>query len=313
MKNINSRYRADFKNEEGIKMYELIQAGERTYYIQCPAKIGIYRINDQDVYLIDSGGDKDAGRRVKKILDQNGWMLKGILNTHSNADHIGGNRYLQQQYHCKVFADGIEAAFTKHPVLEPSFLYGGYPFQDLRHKFLMAAESDVSCFDDVDFPKGIEVIALPGHFFDMVGFRTLDNVVFLADCLSSPITLEKYQLSFIYDVAAYLKTLDMVKGIEARLFIPSHAEVVEDIGPLAEINQKKVYEIAKQIKIVCNEPLSFEAILQKLFGIYKLTMTYEQYVLIGSTLRSYLAWMKDSGELESFFEDNLLLWKNRIF
>lgn len=48
-------------------MYELIQAGEQTYYIQCPAKIGIYRANDREVYLIDSGGDKDAGRRVKIV------------------------------------------------------------------------------------------------------------------------------------------------------------------------------------------------------------------------------------------------------
>ena len=237
-------------------MYELIQAGENTYYIQCPAKIGIYRTNSQEVYLIDSGGDKDAGRRVKKILDQNGWTLKGILNTHSNADHIGGNHYLQQQYQCKVFAEGIEGAFTRHPVLEPSFLYGGFPFQELRHKFLLAVESDVSSFLDSDFPKEIEVIPLPGHFFDMVGFRTPDDVVFLADCLSSPATLEKYQLSFIYDVAAYLKTLDMVKEMKARLFIPSHAEAAEDIKPLAEVNQNKVYEIAGQIKTICRESLS---------------------------------------------------------
>jgi len=289
-------------------MYELIQAGERTFYIQCPAKIGIYRANDREVYLIDSGGDKDAGRKIRKILDQNGWTLRGILNTHSNADHIGGNRYLQQQYQCKVFAGGIEAAFTKYPVLEPSFLYGGYPFRELRHKFLMAAESEVSGFGDADFPEEIEVIPLPGHFFDMVGFRTPDDVVFLADCLSSGAALEKYQLSFVYDVAAYLKTLDMVKEMKAGLFIPSHADAAEDIRPLAELNQKKVYEIAGQIKSICKEPLSFDGILQKVFEVYGLKMTYEQYVLIGSTLRSYLAWMKDSGQLESSFKDNMLLW-----
>lgn len=290
-------------------MYELIQAGERSYYIQCPAKIGIYRADSQGVYLIDSGGDKDAGRKVKKILDQNGWTLKGILNTHSNADHIGGNHYLQQQYHCKVFADGIEGAFTQNPVLEPSFLYGGFPFQELRHKFLQASESDVSGFEDEAFPKEIEVIPLPGHFFSMVGFRTPDDIIFLADCLSSPAALEKYQLTFIYDVASYLKTLDMVKEMKAKLFIPSHAEAGADIKHLAELNQKKVHEIAMQIKVICKESRSIDRILQKVFEIYKLTMTYEQYVLIGSTLRSYLAWMKDSGQMESFFEDNQLLWK----
>lgn len=32
-------------------MYELHQVGEKTYYIECPAKMGIYRTNDTDVYL----------------------------------------------------------------------------------------------------------------------------------------------------------------------------------------------------------------------------------------------------------------------
>ena len=30
--------------------------------------------------------------------------------------------------------------------------------------------------------KGFELLPLPGHFFDMVGFRTPDDVVYLADC-----------------------------------------------------------------------------------------------------------------------------------
>ena len=77
-------------------MYELVQVAEHTYYIECPAKIGIYEDTD-GVYVIDSGNDKDAGRKVRKILNENGWSLKGIINTHSNADHIGGNKYLQQQ------------------------------------------------------------------------------------------------------------------------------------------------------------------------------------------------------------------------
>ena len=51
-------------------MYELIQASESCYYIESPAKIGLVRLNETDVCLIDSGSDKDAGRKVRQHLDK---------------------------------------------------------------------------------------------------------------------------------------------------------------------------------------------------------------------------------------------------
>ena len=59
-------------------MYELIQVGEKSYYIDCPAKIGIYRATEHDVYLIDSGNDKETGRKVRQILEREGWNLQGM-------------------------------------------------------------------------------------------------------------------------------------------------------------------------------------------------------------------------------------------
>lgn len=290
-------------------MYELVQVSERCYYINCPAKIGVYLQGEKDVYLIDSGNDKDAGRKVRQILEKKEWKLRGILNTHSNADHIGGNRYLQGQTGCKIFAQGIEAAFTKYPVLEPSFLYGGYPCKDLRHKFLMAQGSEVMDFTDKDFPKEVEVILLPGHFLDMVGFRMPDGTVFLADCVSSKETLSKYAVSFIYDVKAYLETLDLVEKIEGKVFVLSHAEVTENMGELVKYNRETVWEIAGKILEICKEAVCFERILQEIFKGYGLSMNFEQYVLVGSTIRSYLAWLKDTGKMSVIFEDSMLLWK----
>jgi len=290
-------------------MFELVQAGERSYYIHSPAKIGLYKASDTDVYLIDSGNDKDAGRRVRKILDENGWTLKGIINTHSNADHIGGNNYLQRQTGCKVFSNGIETAFTRRTVLEPSFLYGAYPFKELRHKFLMAEDSDAVDISDGDFPKELELIPLPGHFFDMIGIRTPDDTVFLADCLSSPAILEKYHISFIYDVQAYLDTLSMVEQLQAKLFVPAHAEACTDIRELAVCNREKVYEIADSLMTVCQTPANFEELLKAIFDRYMLTMSFEQYVLVGSTLRSYLSWLKDQGKITALIENNRLLWQ----
>lgn len=290
-------------------MYELIQVSDNSYYIQSPAKIGLVKLSNTEVCLIDSGSDKDAGRKVRQILNANNWHLTAIYNTHSNADHIGGNKYLQGQTGCKIYAPGIDCAFTRHPILESSFLFGGFPCKDLRHKFLLAQESDAEYLTKDVLPDGFELINLPGHFFDMAGIRTPDHVIYLADCLSSRETLDKYQIGFVYDVAAYLETLEMVKSLKAKMFIPAHADATEDISELAQYNIDKVHEIAEKIITLCTEPLCFEVILQRLFTEYALTMNFEQYVLVGSTVRSYLSWLKDTGKIAAEFKNNMLLWK----
>ena len=143
----------------------------------------------------------------------------------------------------------------------------------------------------------------------MAGFRTKDNVVYLADCLSSKETLDKYQIGFIYDVAEYINTLQTVKDMQASMFVPAHAEPAENIADLAQYNIDKVFEIADKILDICKTPLYFEKILQTLFNDYNLQMNFEQYVLVGSTVRSYLSWLKDDGKVSVEFKDNMLLWK----
>ena len=292
-------------------MYELVRAGTVSYYVESPAKIGLIRLGEREVCLIDSGSDRDAGRKLRQILEREGWQLQAIYNTHSNADHIGGNKYLQDQTGCAVYAPGIECDFTNHTILEPAFLYGGFPPKELRHKFLLAQPSRAEPLRVERLPRGVEVISLPGHYFDMTGYRAPDGVVYLADCLSSAETLEKYQIGFIYDVAAYLETLERVKAMHAPLFVPAHAAATEDIAPLAQLNIDKVLEIAGRIESICKTPRCFEDVLQKLFQELQLTMNFQQYALVGSTVRSYLAWMKDADRLEIAFEDGKLLWSAR--
>lgn len=291
-------------------MYELIQAGSRTYYIQCPAKMGLWVPDGVHAVLIDSGGDKDAGKKVLKILESQGFQLACILNTHANADHNGGNTLLQQRLGVPAYAPGIDAAITTHPILEPAFLYGGFPPKALRNKFLLAQPSRCEPLTEETLPQGLTMLPLPGHFFDMCGFRTEDGVWFLADCLTSDAVIEKYHVQFLYDVAAYLETLDRVCQLEGRLFVPAHAEATENIRPLAERNRAKVLEIAELLVTLCREPRGFEELLQQVFSHYHLAMDFNQYVLVGSTIRSYLSYLLDQGRLSTdFTQDGRLLWK----
>lgn len=291
-------------------MYELIQVSEKCYYVASPAKVGIVKTGDGEVCLIDSGSDKDAAKKIRKILDANGWRLSAIYNTHSHADHIGGNKYLQDETGCKIYASGIECDFTRHPILEPSHLFAGNPPKELRHKFLLANESFCEPLTADKLPSGMEILSLPGHSFDMVGFRVDDGTVFLADALSSKETLSKYGVGYVYDIGAYLDTLEKIKAMTAKMFVPSHAAETSDITSLAEYNIKKAYEVADTISEICQSPVAFDALLQRLFKAYGLTMSFQQYALVGSTVRSYLVWLTEKGRMASRIEDEMILWES---
>lgn len=287
---------------------ELIKVGEKTYYIKNPTNIGIYKINDNEVFIIDSGNDKDAGKKILKIIEEQNWNVNGIISTHSNADHIGGNKVIQDRTNCNIYANNIEICFSKYPLLEPSFLYGGYPFKELRNKFLMAKGSKVDEIQD-NLPEGLEYFDLKGHFFDMIGIKTSDDVYFLGDSLFSEETISKYHLFFIYDVREFLNTLDYLTNLKGNFFIPAHSEGTNDISSLIETNRSKVKEILEKIYDICKEEKTFEEILKNIFDIYNLKMNENQYVLVGSTVKSYLSYLKDENKLNYEFKENKMIWK----
>lgn len=291
-------------------MYELIKLSEHDYYVDCPAKVGICRINDSEVIAIDSGSDKDAAKKVLRHIEENGWKLRSVFLTHSHADHTGGNRFLQDRTGCKSYAQSVDAAVACNTVLEPAMLYGGFPFNELRNKFLMAADSSVLPLCKEVLPEGFEIIQLPGHSFDMTGFRTADGTVFLADCLIAKETLGKYGISFLWDVDSYLKSLEMVKQLKAECFVPSHAPAAKNIQELVQLNIDSVNQTIQKIIFLLKQPKTFEHLLQCIFTEYGLTMSVQQYVLIGSTLRSYLAYLKNKNLILYYFEDNQMMWKS---
>lgn len=286
---------------------ELTKLGEKTYCIQNPTNIGIYKLDDEKVCLIDTGNDKESGRKILKIINEQNWQVECIINTHSNADHVGGNKFIQDRTNCKILSSKIETAIINNPELEPALLYGAMPLNELNNKFLLAKESNCQVIDN-NLPKGLEYFTLKGHFIDMIGIKTSDNIYFLGDSIFSEETINKYHIFFIYDVEKYLQTLDFLETLNGTFYIPSHVKPLTDLKELIKLNKNKINEICNAILNACQNPTTTEEIIKNIFDTYNLEININQYALLGSTIKSYLTYLNNQNRVEYFFKDNLLYW-----
>lgn len=293
-------------------MYELIKISEHDYYINMPVKVGVVKVFDDEVIIIDSGNDKDAGRKILKVLDENSWKLRAIFNTHSHADHIGGNKVIQDRTGCKIYGNGLEVDFINNPLLEPISLYAGVPHKELKHKFLMAKESIAENIKDSALPFGMEVINLKGHSVDMVGFKTEDGNIFLGDAIAPIETIEKYGIPFLWDPMEYVETLEKVKTLEGNYYIPSHFAATGDINEIikiADYNIETIKRVEDKILNFCETPIGFDELLSKLFKEFNMTISISQHALIGTTIRSFVSNLLDRGALQTVFSNNVLVYE----
>lgn len=286
--------------------YELHHLKGKTYYIDGPTNIGVYKLNDTDICLIDCGTSSE-GPIIETVLRRHHLRLKYIVNTHSHADHSGANLYLMKMTGCKVIASKIERAFLRDSKLDIGFLNGGYPLNEYDSK-LMHIDDQKEIYSLERLPRELRSFKLPGHHYGMIGIRTADGVYFIADTLGSKELLDRQHILLIYDVQGYLDSLDFIQSLEGNILVPSHSTVTTQIRELVEFNRRKIFEIKDEICGYLAEEHTTEDIIAYIFRRYNLRITYNKYLLISSTIRSYLSFLSNQGRIKNYFKDNKLFF-----
>ncbi|MDR1649058.1 MAG: MBL fold metallo-hydrolase [Synergistaceae bacterium] len=297
---------------------ELKQLGERTWYIPGRVNVGYYE-EDGKGYLIDTGLDDDHGKKILRLLNETrGAPLRAIVNTHSNADHIGGNALIQKRTNCEVWATRIEGVMTEWTPLESLWLWSAWPFREIRGKFIEAKPSKVTFIDEAktesEYPimdTALTAVPLPGHYLDMIGVKTPDGVFFVADALFDPAILEKYRFCVMIDVEAGYRTLDMLENSRAvTWFVPCHAPAVREIGELARRNREAQAWVTEAVYDVLTpgRALSREDILAEIGLAHHLEMDAAHLLLNLSSVSAHLTYLSMRSRIKSFVRDCRLLW-----
>lgn len=290
-------------------MYELHHLKGNTYYIDGPTNCGVYVINDKnEVALIDCGTSYD-GKFIYETLVSNNMKLTHLIFTHCHADHSGGCSYLHQMTNCMMIASKVERGFFRDPKLDIGFLYGGYPLDEYDGKLMhIDLNDEIYALDKI--PNGLEFFHLPGHHYGMIGIKTRDDVYFVADTLGSIDLVDKQHILLIYDLKGYLESLEFVKSLEGRIVVPSHSDVTTNITPVVEFNKKQILKIIDVLLDYLHEEHNCTECAAYIFDYYHLKISYNKYMLILSTIRSYLSYLSNSKRIRNYFKDNRLVFIN---
>ncbi len=287
-------------------LYELIQLGEDTYFIDCPSRVGVVRLCRRDVCLIDSGATPEAAKRIDQLLAQNGWRVSRIINTHAHAGHCGGNAYFYEQYRCQIFAPSAEAAFARYPALHLALAYGAAPPSALCIPRLMPQPSPAAALTGTFLAPDFELYRLDGHAPAMVGVKTRDGVWFVGDAVMGEDVMREAQILQMYDAGEYLRSLEALERLEGAKFVPSHAQPTDTLLPLIIQNRVRIQAMMEFLCSLCEEPLCFDAVVKAVFDHYALTLTAEKYAVAGSSLRALLTYLCDAGRMELRAMENMM-------
>lgn len=306
----------------------LVQLSKNVYFIPSATNIGVIALKQADgsvnIYLIDSGNDDFWAKTIWQAVCEHFSQyfskinLAAVINTHSHADHCGGNEYLKKNTGCQIWASEGEAAIMQCPVLETGLIWGGMPVAELETKYFVAQP----CTVDKTFKNDsifylektvkVEVISLKGHYIDQTGFLLTDTdgkkTMFAGDALSGRNAIKKYWIQYLFNEKLSKESLKKIAGIKADFYVPGHGEHVTEIEGLVELNTLALLETENMILDELKTPKTTEQVLKAVADRNSIELKLSQFVLIGCTVRSYLSALSDEGKIKYEINQNIMFW-----
>lgn len=290
------------------------------------------------VYLIDSGGCAHDAKIIMKAIEASLGEVKvlAVILTHSHSDHAGGAAQLVRQTGCEVWTTAGERGGIENNLVQAAVTCGGEPMPEISVPYYVCERCNVkrviSSADSIPLGKVdlqgkdctngcnsmagrmLTFVPLHGHYFDMTGVAadSMDGrrVFFVADALFGFKMVGRFPIPFMLDIGAFLDSLDMIEQYAADVFVPSHGDVLTSSAETVEMNRLAILTtIAAIEKALENKRLTTDGVLEAVADAQGLKMRPQQYFLVGSTVRSFLAYLYKKKRIACRMEGNRLLWE----
>ncbi|MBQ2782872.1 MAG: MBL fold metallo-hydrolase [Oscillospiraceae bacterium] len=286
-----------------------------TYAIEAPyILLGLYRLNDHDVILLDTGYALTDRVPLTELLTHHGFVVKGIICTHAHLDHSGNVRYLQEKYGCRVAVHLVEGAIAaSHDSFcanyglatpdgkgsfEECFIATDYIAPNVREMELCGAK--------------FEILHLPGHSCGHIGVVTPDNVAYLSDALMSLPELHASKMPTTQFLHHDIESKRSLHKLEANAYILSHKAITIDIHNIIEANvtyyEGKAQDILGELQGTMTLGNWLKVYCQK-YGIR--IRNEESFLILEYGFNNLVAYLEELSLVEMVIEEGLRCYRRK--
>ncbi len=299
---------------------------------------------DEGAVLVDAGLGRKGLETLKGQLSQLGLRLSDLTSvvvTHFHIDHIGLAFKLKEEAGAEVMLSAVEWELIQELCQDPKdFLTAlreelradGVPEGLLStmltsHPMLMSPESFLEL--EVDVPlkdrdairagdRSLQVLLTPGHSpGHLCLYETREKLLFSGDHVLPDITpnitgVPGREGNALKD---YLRSLERVEALEAKLVLPGHRSVFSDLGKrVEELRAHHERRLAEVLRALARGPATVYEIASKLswdvpYPDWDTFPPYEKFFAVGEA-KAHVKFLVERGQVEETYgRDGLRIYK----
>lgn len=266
------------------------------------ALLPIYKLNERDIVLIDTGYAKLDRAGLVNLLDGSGLVPKYVLCSHAHFDHTGNVRYLQERYGAKAILSLIEAGISVNPDSYRAN-YVALTYGKSRELFLEECFTADKVLRETDTSLELDgrtfgILPLPGHSAGHLGFVTPDGAAYVGDCLISQSEIDGAKLPTSMFIARDLESKAYLKTTDYPVYILAHKEVVrrEALEGLIDRNIGFIQRKRAELLAVLEDGMTFSEWIGA-FCQRENVRTHNElkFSIVERNFSNFVSWLTDSG------------------
>lgn len=277
--------------------------------------IPFYKINDEEIILLDSGWAEGERAGLDELLEKNNFKVSGILCSHAHIDHVGNNSYFKNKYNCIIAMPAYEAMICSS-VVNLKLYYSNQTISDVEEHFgHMVCETDIMISDNQDkiCLCGIKfkIIHTLGHSPAHICIITPDDVAYLGDSLISDEVMKGAKIPYAYILKEDLEYKKKLYDLKCSKYIVAHKGMYNsDITKLITDNINFYKERAAMVYNLIDGYMTMEDIMKAVMKDFNIRVkTIHRYNIVEKMLRSYVEYLKETGAIELNIVDGFLKYK----